>query len=108
MITINNRKFVKTNKEFTETLFHKDGTAYGFYKKRKGAVLFYDMQKNLFAACVHTPNFTGFVNASSVDGRNFFQHSHSSKVKEIFGLPDGYIDQIDHAKTTFLNIKSRA
>lgn len=42
MIVINNKKFAKNDAEFTETLFHADGTAIGYYKVSKKDIKFYD------------------------------------------------------------------
>lgn len=45
MITFNGKKFVKTQKELTCTLFETGGTACGFYRVRKDGVLFMDLNK---------------------------------------------------------------
>ena len=36
MLIINGHKFAKNDRNFVKTLFEKDGTAYGYYKRKKG------------------------------------------------------------------------
>ena len=100
MITINGKKYVKNDKEFTDTLFHVGGTATGFYKKLKNSIELYDMQNNLVAAIVvNTNKFTGIVNATKTsDGKKFFQHDISGKWRDILGVPNGYSAQRDYAE----------
>jgi hypothetical protein len=100
-ITINSKKYAKNNNNFVNTLFEKDGTAFGYYKKRKNSVLFYTMGMELFAACVVTPKFKGFVNARELNGKEFFQHSYSEKVKDILGIPDSHLREIEYAEIVF-------
>lgn len=104
MIIINGHKFAKNDKEFTESLFDKNGTCYGYYKKLKKRVHFMDMQGELFAALVCNGDFNGFVNARKTEKGVFYQHGISSKVAEFFGIPRGYMDSIEYAKTTFQSI----
>lgn len=100
-ITINGKKYAKNNNNFVETLFEKDGTAFGYYKKHKNSVLFYTMQMELFAACIITPKFKGFVNARELNGKEFFQHSYSETVKKILGIPDGFFNELEYAEIVF-------
>ena len=105
MIIINGKKWVKNDREAISTLFQRDGTFEGFYKKRKHSVLFYDMQANLFCALVCNGDFNGFVLASNRNGRQFFMHDCNQKERDIFGVPAGYLDSIEYSKQIFNTIK---
>ena len=50
MITINGYKFAETEKEFIDSLFHSDGTCYGYAKRTKRAIKFYNQQHEIFGA----------------------------------------------------------
>ena len=45
MITLNNKKLAKNNKEFTNSLFSSKGTCIGYYKVNKKSVSIMNMQK---------------------------------------------------------------
>lgn len=47
MITINGKKFAANDSEFNDSLFNKDGTCVGYYKRMKNSVKLFDMQMNL-------------------------------------------------------------
>ena len=101
MLIINGHKFAKNNRNFVQTLFEKDGTAYGYYKRKKGVILFQTMQMEVFAALVCNGDFNGFVNATERNGKVFYQFGISDKGAELFGIPAGYLDSIEYAKTIF-------
>jgi hypothetical protein len=46
MITLNGVKFALNDKEFTDSLFEKDGTCAGYYRPYKRQIILMDMQKN--------------------------------------------------------------
>ena len=105
MLIINGKKYAKNDREFTETLFQKDGTANGFYKKTKTKILLMDMQKEVFAAIVCHKNFTGIVNAIRLDcGRIFYQYGLSEISEKLSGLPERYSEQKDYAKSLFMSV----
>jgi hypothetical protein len=101
MLTINGLQFAKNDSEFTDTLFNKGGTAYGYYKKLKNRVHLMDMQKKIFAAIVVTPHFQGIVNASNVDDKVFYQHAASDKVESLLGVPGRYSETSKYAETVY-------
>lgn len=101
MLLINDHKFAKNGAEFTKTLFDKTGTAYGYYKRLKNRIHFMDMQGNIFAALVCNGDFNGFVNATKRGNGVFYQFDISDTGKKLFGIPDGYLDSIEYAKTIF-------
>lgn len=47
MITFNNKKYAKNDKEFTAALFQAGGTCNGFYKLIKRGVYLYNMQNEV-------------------------------------------------------------
>ena len=47
MLTFNNKKYAKNDKEFTESLFQTGGTCNGFYKLTKRGVYLYNMQNEV-------------------------------------------------------------
>ena len=87
MITINGRKYAKNDSEFTDTLFDKDGTAQGFYKKYKRRILFMDHQKKPLFTLVHNwHNEKMILSASQLDdGKIWYQHL-STKLEQFLGL----------------------
>lgn len=94
MIRINDKTFVKNKKEQVETLFLKGGTADGFYKVRKHAIVFYTLQGEPFAAMInnrHNEQF--FVNCGLHKGKLFVQHGTNERVAEMLGLPDSLMDR---------------
>ena len=101
MLIINGHKFAKNDRNFVKTLFEKDGTAYGYYKRLKNRIHFMDMQGKIFAALVCNGDFNGFVNAVKHGNRVFYQYDISDTGKKLFGIPDGYLDSIEYAKTIF-------
>lgn len=92
MLTINGKKYAKDDREFTDSLFHTEGgTCVGYYKVIATGVQFFDHQKNLFAFCVcrnkHTrPWQAFFVNASTIDGKNWYQHGLGDYHLPKFGI----------------------
>jgi hypothetical protein len=102
MIIINGKKFAKNNTEFTSTLFESGGTAYGFYKRLKNRIEFSDMQGKPFAALVVNPGkFSGFIDMTIVNGKKRYMFSHSNKVADIFGIPEGYSNGIKYAESIY-------
>lgn len=88
MIKINGRKYVKNSRELVDTLF-SDSTASGFYKKRKNAIIFCDLQNNPFAAAIDQENkglSFYFVSCSEKGGKLFFMQGMSSVDMETLGI----------------------
>ena len=46
MITLNGKKFAVNDKEFINSLFDKNGTCVGYYKKNRRTLILMDIQKN--------------------------------------------------------------
>ena len=46
MLLINNKKFAKTEKEFTNSIFELGGTCVGYYKPNKKSIMLYDHNHN--------------------------------------------------------------
>lgn len=102
MLAINSLKFVRTKKEFTESLFQPGGTAYGFYRPLKGRVLLMNMQGEIFAAIICHDKFKGIVNAGRLkNGSVFYQYGLSDKNKALLGLPEKYSEQEPYAESLF-------
>lgn len=101
MLTINGHKFAKNEAEAINSLFQSGGTFYGFYKKLKGRIHLMTMQGDIFAAIVCNDNFSGVVNARSVNGKVFYQHSASSNIEALLGVPEKYSLQADYAINLF-------
>lgn len=79
MITVNGKKFAKTQKEFMETLFSDAGTANGFYKVLKNGVRLYNIQNEPFAFIYDN----GFCNRGVVTCRK-----HGTGHRYLFTLID--------------------
>lgn len=103
MITVNGKQFARNDAEFTDTLFTRGSTAYGFYKvlKRGGGKCIHlmDMQGRLFAAIVGNKHGeTFFVDASTLDnGKAYYMHSTSQVTEDALSLPSNLRDQSDLA-----------
>ena len=107
MLIINNIKFAKNDKEFTNSLFETGNTAYGFYKKLKGRIHLMDMQRNIFAAVVvNNQDFKAIVNAVKLDGKTHYQHGASDITEKLLGVPSGYIARRDYAETIFNSLEA--
>jgi len=83
MIIINGLKFAKNNNEFVETLFQREGTASGFYKKKKNGILFLDMQNNpIFFLCCNNPSLPFFVTCGTdtiiSSGKKVIRYMHTT------------------------------
>lgn len=101
MLTINGHKYAKNDREFADTLFHKNGTAYGYYKKHKGGVLLMNMQKEPFAFIVNNKhNEQFFVSCRKTEsGKIRYMFSTSSADDKFLGLDSlGYIAGIELAQ----------
>lgn len=102
MLIINNVKFAKNDKEFTNSLFDKNGTCFGYYKKLKGRIHLMDMHKNVFAAVVcNSHDFKGIVNAVKLNGKMHYQYGASEKTEKMLGVPNSYLASRDYAQQIF-------
>lgn len=50
MIILNGKKFARNEKEFTDSLFEKEGTCCGYYRPYKNQVSLFDHNKNKIGA----------------------------------------------------------
>lgn len=101
MLTINGVSFAKNDSEFTSSLFEKGGTCYGYYKKLKNRIHLMDMQHNIFAAVICTPNFQGIVNARKIDNKVFYQYAASEQTDSLLGVPKQYSKTFEYAQEIF-------
>ena len=93
MIAFNGIKFAKNNKEFIDSLFHKGGTCYGYYKKTKGGVQLLDKDRNIFAFIVDNSSGQFIVSASRLEDRRIrYMYSTSTSTDKLLGL-DGLGDR---------------
>lgn len=88
MLTINGKKFARNDSEFTETLFERNGTATGFYKKHKGGLLLLDMNKKPFAAVINNRHGETFFVSVSVqpNGQMFYMYGTSTETDKVLGI----------------------
>lgn len=110
MLNINNRIFVKSDKEFTNTLFQPVGgkTASGYYKKVKNGVKLFDAQKNIFAFVVDNKfNEQFFVSATKqADGKIWYSQGLNNNDVEKLGLTElGYTQESKLASDVINQLK---
>jgi len=87
MLTINGKKYVKNDAEFTDTLFQAGGTAYGYYKKLKNGIQLFNMQKELFAFIVNNSRGEVFaVSAIKFEGKARYSFGIDSITEKLLGL----------------------
>lgn len=96
MIILYGKKYAKTEKEFTETLFQADGTANGFYKVLKAGIYLSDMQGNERAFVRH--DGLGPVTVAKHDGKRRYMFSTSTRDEKWLGVPDSYTATVNGAK----------
>lgn len=93
MITLNGKKFARNDAEFTDSLFHKDGTCVGFYRKHAKSIELMDQHKAR----------VGVINKHKVlacatkrpDGRYWYNHADI----DLIGRWPGYMagrENIEH------------
>lgn len=100
MLTISGNKFAKNDKEFTESIFDKNGTCKGFYKKMKDKVIFSNMQHRVFAALVRNSHGVFLVNCDNYTGKYRYQFALAEEYESLFGLSGlGYSAQNERVKT---------
>lgn len=87
MITFNGKRFAKTDREFTASLFDKGGTAYGYYKATKAGVLLMDAQR-VPVAFIRADNGDNFiVTASPIEGGKVrYMFSTTEGTEQVLGL----------------------
>jgi hypothetical protein len=100
-LVINGLEFAKNSSEFTDTVFRKGGTAYGYYKKLKNHIHLMDMRGKIFAAIICTPDFQGIVDASKINGLVFYKHAATDKTKKLLGVPKKCLDTFAYAQSIY-------
>lgn len=90
MIKINGRVFVRNDSEMVDTLFRKEGTAFGYYKINKGGVILMDHQKEPFAFIVNNDKCSGnwFVSCSRREGRLLYMNALTNQDDVKLGFRD--------------------
>ena len=87
MLTLNGRKFARTDAEFTDSLFTPGGTCAGFYKRTARGVYLYDMQRALVGFMKADARFTGLVSARKTDnGRTRYMFGACSTLERLVGF----------------------
>jgi hypothetical protein len=96
MITLYGKKYAKNEKEFTETLFQKDGTANGFYKKSNGGLVLIDIH-GIERAFIRRDGL-GPVTVTRHGPSLRFQNAASLPDEEWLGAPQSYSEKTNGAK----------
>jgi hypothetical protein len=89
MLTLYGKKYAKNEKEFTGTLFEKDGTANGFYRVLKAGIYLSDMQGNERAFI--RKDGLGPVTVFRHDGKRRYMFSTSTRDEQWLGVPKSYM-----------------
>lgn len=88
MFTINGRKFARTEKEFTASLFDSTGTCTGYYKVLKGRIILSDGQKTPRVAIVNTDRVFA-VTCHKLDNGNLrYMFALTGKDRQWLGFDD--------------------
>jgi hypothetical protein len=95
MITLYGKKYAKNEKQFTETLFQKDGTANGFYKVTKAGIYLSDMQGNERAFIRH--DGLGPVTVHRHNGKRQFMFAASTLDEKWLNVPESYMAKCEGA-----------
>lgn len=102
MITLYGKKYAKSGKEFTNTLFQSDGTANGFYSVLKAGIYLSDMQGNERAFIRH--DGLGPVTVAMHDGKRRYMFSTTTRDEQWLGVPESYTATIEGAKEIARNV----
>ena len=79
MIILNNKKFVKNDKELINTLFQNDGTGVGYYKVLKAKIKLYNIRRKLIG--VITKNGV-LAKADKINGKYWYSYGTIGEVGE--------------------------
>ena len=92
MITLNNKKFARNDKEFTDSLFSKGGTCTGYYKVNRKSVAIMDMQGEKVGVIANNV----LAKASKQDNGKYW---YSYGDVDIIGTFESYSSQYDDVKS---------
>lgn len=82
-----NAYYVDDKKKVVDTLFNSGGTALGYYKQRKGGIMFYDMQDKPFLFLVSNKyNEKFFVSCYCFEGKIYYMFALSSNTEKLLGI----------------------
>lgn len=100
MLIFNGKKYAKNDAEFMESLFHRDSTCNGYYKRLKRGIQIFNMQRLLIAFVVSNDKQGHFtVSASIHDGKPVYMYGLNDETKKYLGLDAlTYSEQRDAAK----------
>ena len=86
MFRFNGKKYARNNEEFTNSLFDADGTCNGYYKRIKGGVQLFNMQRELTAFIVDNSHGERFiVSAGMSNGRARYMFGTSTQTEQWLG-----------------------
>lgn len=87
MITFNGFKFAKNAKEFSSSLFEKNGTCFGFYRTRKNGIILMDHQKTIIALIAFDGSISFLVTAwKNEKGQILCLNSTTDETEKMFNL----------------------
>ena len=89
MLIFNGKKYARNDAEFTASLFDASGTCNGFYKRIKGGVQLFNMQRELTAFIVDRSNLERFVvSAGMANGRARYMFGLSTAAEQWLGIAE--------------------
>ena len=88
MLIFNGKKYARNNDEFTSSLFDAGGTCNGFYKRIRGGIQLFDMQRQIAAFIVDKPNARRFVVTAhrTENGRTRYMHATTMSTEKWLGI----------------------
>lgn len=87
MLIFNGKKYAKNDAEFVESLFDASGTCNGYYKRIKGGVQLFNMQRELTAYIVDRSDLERFiVSAGMHDGKARYMYGLSTSAEQWLGF----------------------
>lgn len=97
MLIINGRKFARTEKEFTASLFDYTGTCSGYYKVLKGKIILSDGQKTPRIAIVNTDRVFAVTCHKLDNGRLRYMFALTGNDRQWLGFDELTIQDADAA-----------
>lgn len=104
MLIFNGKKYAKSDKEFTKSLFQRDGTANGYYKRLKRGIKLYNIQRELIAFIKAPSNGDNafVVSASIKEGKPRYMFALSGLEARYLGTDNlTYMQEIEECNRLF-------